>query len=30
MKRKSAPPIGLQANRLVQSISTVIEAYEVG
>ena len=28
MKRKSAAPLGLQANRLVQSISTVVEAYE--
>lgn len=28
MKRKSAPPLGLQANRLVQRINTLIETYE--
>lgn len=28
MKRNSVPPLGLQASRLVQSISTLIENYE--
>jgi len=28
MKRKSVPPLGLQANQLVQSITTLIENFE--